>query len=233
MADEVGDRRIAQHAPAVGQRGAGEPQHLSVGEVDVDRRGIAGPHHLGAPGDEEAQLVLRQFVGAGIAAVIHQRDEGRLGVGLLVGQRKIVAEGAVDEFRAGVGIEQHDADIDLVERRRQPHRGGMMLLLPGEGVDPFLPQHSGDHGGADRGGRQQPHARQVGGVVARHRTVVEEEQRRENHRDGGADQAGGKAAYRAGKGDDADEQRRGIGHGNDVPVDEEGDQRRRCRQSGT
>ena len=41
MTDEVGDRRIAQHAPAIGQRRADEAQHLSVGEIDVDRRGIA------------------------------------------------------------------------------------------------------------------------------------------------------------------------------------------------
>ena len=55
-----------------------------------------------------------------------------------------MAEGAVDEFGAGVGIQQHDADVDLIERGRQPLRGGMMLLLPGESVDPFLSQETGD-----------------------------------------------------------------------------------------
>src|ERR1700675_2321438 len=32
MTDEIGDRRIAQHAPAVRQRRATETQYLSVGE---------------------------------------------------------------------------------------------------------------------------------------------------------------------------------------------------------
>ena len=54
--------------------------------------------------------------------------------------------------------EQHDADVDLVERRRQPLGGGVVLLLPGERVDPFLPQQAGDDGGAGRGHRQQRHA---------------------------------------------------------------------------
>ena len=76
------------------------------------------------------------------------------------------------------GIEQHDADVDLVERRRQPRRGGMMLLLPGERVDPFLPQQAGDDGGAGRGRRQQPHARQIRNVVAGHRAMIEKEHRR-------------------------------------------------------
>src|SRR5712671_719097 len=35
VTDEVGNRRIAQHASAIGQRRAGKAQHLSVGEVDV------------------------------------------------------------------------------------------------------------------------------------------------------------------------------------------------------
>ena len=91
-------------------------------------------------GDEGAQFFFRQFKGAGVAAMIHQRDEGRLAVGLFVGQRKIVAERAVDEFGAGVGVEQHDADVDLIERRRQPLRGGMMPALPRERIHHSLPQ---------------------------------------------------------------------------------------------
>ena len=56
--------------------------------------------------------------------------KGGLLSALLVGQREIIAEGAVDEFGAGVGIEQHDADVDLVERGRQPVGGGVMLAAP-------------------------------------------------------------------------------------------------------
>ena len=70
---------------------------------------------------------------------------------LFVGQREIVAEGAVDEFGAGVGIEQHDADVDLIECRRQPHRGGVVFLLGCKRLDPFLSQQTGDDGGAGRG----------------------------------------------------------------------------------
>ena len=138
MAHEVGHRRVAQHAPAVGQGGADEAQHLAIAQGDVDRRGIAGPHHLHALRDEGAELILGQLERAGVAAVIHQRDEGRLAVGLFVGQRKIVAEGAVDEFGAGFGVEQHDADIDLVERGRQPRRGGVCSAFERERVEqPF------------------------------------------------------------------------------------------------
>ena len=234
VANEVGDRRIAQHASAVGQRRADEAQHLSVGEIDVDRRGIAGPHHFGALGDEGAQFVLGQFPGAGVAAVIHQRDERRLAVGLLVGQRKIIAEGAVDEFGAGIGIEQHDADVDLVERGRQPRRRWHDASAPTRTRRPiFCRNRPVMSGGAAGGRRQQQHARQVRRVVTGHRAVVEEEQRRGRHRNDGADHAGGDAAEGGGKGDDADEQRRGIGDGNEMPVDQEGDQRRRCRESRT
>ena len=233
MANEVGDRRIAQHASAIGQRRANEAQHLSVGEIDVDRRGIAGPDHFGALGDERAQFVLGQLPGAGVAAVIHQRDEGRLAVGLLVGQREIIAEGAVDEFGARIGIEQHDADVDLIECGRQAVGGGMMLLLPCERIDPFLPQQAGDERGAAGGRRQQQHARQVRHVVTGRGTVVEEEQRGRRHRNDGAGHAGDDAADGSGQSDDADEQRCGIGDGNDMPVDEEGEQRRRCRKSRT
>src|SRR3954471_18507094 len=63
VANEVGDRRIAQHAPAIGQRRANETQHLPVGKINVDRRGIAGPDHFGALGDERVQLVFRQLPG--------------------------------------------------------------------------------------------------------------------------------------------------------------------------
>ena len=180
-----------------------------------------------------AQLFLRQFVGAGIAAVIHQRDEGRLAVGLLVGKRKIIAEGTVDEFRAGVGIEQHDADVDLVERRRKTLGGGVMPALPRERIHHSFPQQAGDAGGAGRGHRQHRQANQVGRVVAGRCTVVEEKQRRRSHRNGGADHAGGEAAEGARERDDADEQRRGIGNGNEMTIDKDGDQRCRRRQSRT
>ena len=73
--------------------------------------------------------------------------------------------------------EQHDADVDLVERRPQPLRGGMVPALRGEGVDPFPAQQAGDHGGAGRGDRQQQHAGQIRNVVAGRGAVVEEEQR--------------------------------------------------------
>ena len=182
---------------------------------------------------KSAQFVLGQLPGAGVAAVIHQRDEGRLAVGLLVGQLEVIAEGAVDEFGAGIGIEQHDADIDLIERGRQPVGGGVMLLLPRERVDPFLPEQPGDECGADGGRRQQQHARQVRRVVTGRGAVVEEEQRGRRHRNDGAGHAGDDAADGSGKGHDADEQRRGIGDGKEMPVDQEGEQRRRCRQSRT
>ena len=122
MADEVGDRRVAQHAPAVGQRV--QLKRSTWPSARLMLIGVESPARIISvrSRDEGAQFVLRQFVGAGVAAVIHQRDERRLAVGLLVGQREIIAEGAVDEFGAGVGIEQHDADVDLVERRRQPRR---------------------------------------------------------------------------------------------------------------
>src|SRR5271155_2730554 len=51
MADQIGDRRVAQHSPAVGQHRAGKAQHLPVGEVDIDRRLIARSHHRRAPRD--------------------------------------------------------------------------------------------------------------------------------------------------------------------------------------
>ena len=87
-------------------------------------RFVSGAHHRDACGDEMRELILRQLVGAGVAAVIHQRDEGRPAVGLLVGQRKIVAEGAVDEFRAGVGagrlpISLVSHDLAVVRELRQ------------------------------------------------------------------------------------------------------------------
>ena len=88
-------------------------------------------------------------------------------------------------------------------------------------------------GGAASGRRQQQHARQIGDVVAGHGAVVEEEQRGSRHRNDGAGQAGDDAAERSGKGHDADEQRRGIGDGNEMPVDQEGKQRRRCHKGRT
>ena len=41
VADQIGYRRVAQHSSAVGQRRATETQHLSVLELDIDRRRIA------------------------------------------------------------------------------------------------------------------------------------------------------------------------------------------------
>ena len=86
---------------------------------------------------------------------------GGLEFGLLVRQQEIVSEGAVDEFREGIGIEQHDADVDLIERRRQPLRGGMMPALPGKRIYHPFPQQAGDPGGADRGRREHRQANQV------------------------------------------------------------------------
>jgi len=45
-------------------------KYPSVRQPDIDRRGIARSHHLRASRDEGAQLFLRQFIGAGIAAVM-------------------------------------------------------------------------------------------------------------------------------------------------------------------
>ena len=41
VADEVGHRCVTQHSSAVGQRRATETQHLSIREIDIDRRRIA------------------------------------------------------------------------------------------------------------------------------------------------------------------------------------------------
>jgi hypothetical protein len=130
---------------------------------------------------------------------------------------------------ARIGIKQHDADVDLIERGRQAVGGGMMLLVPCERIDPFLPQEAGDNSGAAGGRRQQQHARQIRHVVTGRGAVVEEEQRGRRHRNDGAGHAGDDAADGRGKGYDADEQRRGIGDGKEMPVDQEGEQRRRCR----
>ena len=86
LTDEVGDGRITQHTSAVGQRRATETQHLATGEPDVDRRGIARSHRLGARCDEGVQFILGQLPGAGVAAMIHQRNERRLAVSLRVGE---------------------------------------------------------------------------------------------------------------------------------------------------
>ena len=165
--------------------------------------------------------------------MIHQRDEWRLAVGLLVRQREIIAKGAIDEFGAGVGVEQHDADVDLIERRRQTLRGGVMPAFPREGIHPSFPQQPGDGGGAGSSQRQHQQAHQIRGVVAGRDAVIEEEQRGASNRDGGGAHARGQPAERGCKSDDANEQRRGIGNGNKMTIDKNGDQSRRCRQGRT
>ena len=81
--------------------------------------------------------------------------------------------------------------------------------------------------------QQQQHAGQVRHIVTGGGAVVEEEQRGRYHRNDGTGHAGGDAADGGGKGYDADEQRCGIGDGKEMPVDQEGEQRRRCRKSRT
>jgi hypothetical protein len=157
----------------------------------------------------------------------------RPAIGLDVGKLEIIAEGAVDELGAGVGIEQHDADFDLIERRRQTLRGGVMHTLPVEGLDQPFPQYPGDAGGADRGHRQHQQANQICGLIASWCAVIEEEHRGRSDRDGGADHAGRETAERACECDDANEQRRRIRNDNKIAVDKDGDQSRRCRQSRT
>lgn len=63
------------------------------------------------------------LVSVGVAAVIHQRDEGRPALGNLVGQRPHLAKRAVDELGTQVAVEQEDAGLDLVKRcaQRQHH----------------------------------------------------------------------------------------------------------------
>jgi hypothetical protein len=145
-------------------------------------------------------------------------------------QREVVAKGAVDEFGAGIRIKQHDADVDLVECGRKPRRGRVLGLLGSKGVDPFLPQHAGNDGSAAGRQCEQDHPRDVVSIVARRRAMIEEEQGGKHHRNGGTDQAGDDAADRTRQRDDADEQRRRIGHRHEMAVDGEGDQRHRCRQ---
>ena len=80
-------------------------------------------------GDVGVQFILGKLVSAGIAAMIHQRDEWRLAVGLARRAAKNNREGAVDEFRAGLGVEQNDAEVDPVERGRQALGGGVVHAL--------------------------------------------------------------------------------------------------------
>ena len=75
---------------------------------------------------------------------------------------------------AGVGIEQHDADVDLIQRGRQPRRGGVLPALLCERIHQFLPQQAGDGGRADRGHRHHDQANQVGCVVAGAAVMAEE-----------------------------------------------------------
>lgn len=89
-----------------------------------------------------------------------------------------MTKGAIDEFGAGVGIQKHDADVDMIERRRQPLGSGMMSALAGQCIgQPFL-QKAGDGGRACRGDRERREANQVREVKARRGAMVEEKQRR-------------------------------------------------------
>ena len=78
------------------------------------------------------------------APVIHQPDEGRFALRDLVGQSPEPAERAVDELRAHLGIEQHDADLGLVERGAQRCQLLVGDLLERDGA-PCAVQQDADH----------------------------------------------------------------------------------------
>ena len=103
--------------------------------------------------------------------------KGGLASAFCVGQRKIVAEGAVDEFGAGIGVKQHDADVELVERVRQPRGGGVVLALQREGIHQSLPQQPGDGSRSARGHRQHREPNEIADLVAGDAAMIEEEQR--------------------------------------------------------
>ena len=107
----------------------------------------------------------------------------------------------------------------------------MLFLFGGKGVDPFLPQHAGDDGGAAGRQCEQHHPHDVMGIVTQRRAMIEEEQGGKQHRDGGTGQAGDDAADRTRQRDDADEQRRRIWARHEMAVDGEGDQRHCCRDT--
>ena len=106
----------------------------------------------------------------------------------------------------------------------------MMRLFGSEGIDPFLPQHAGDDGGPAGRHCQQRHPCDVVGVVTGYGAMIEEEQRGRDHCDDSANKTRGHPAQRTRQRHDADEQWRRIGHGHEMTIDIEGDQRHRCRQ---
>ena len=119
------------------------------------------------------------------------------------------------------------------QRRRQTLRGGVMPALPRDRIHQSFPQQPGDGGGANSSQRQHRQAHQIRGVVAGRHAVIEEEQRGGSDGNGGGDQARREAAERGCKSDDANEQRGGVGNGNEIAIDKDGDQSRRCRQGRT
>jgi hypothetical protein len=119
LSDDVGDVSIAQHAPAVGQHGALEAQHLAAGQPEIARGRIACDDRLDALGDIGLEILSADLIGAGFAAVTHQRGEGGFGRRLGVREAPHLAKGAIDELRAQRGVEQHDSECDIVERGAQ------------------------------------------------------------------------------------------------------------------
>ena len=158
--------------------------------------------------------------------MIHQRDERRLAVGLGIRQREVFAEGAVDEFGAGVLVEQDHADVDLVQCGGEPCRSGVALALMFDGIQHFLPQHAGDHRRAGCRDGEQQQARQVRGIETRGVAVMQQEHRCRSDCDDGAHQSRTDPAERGGDANDADLQRRGIG---DRKALVSHDRRQRCR----
>jgi len=104
------------------------------------------------------------------------------------------SEGAVDELGAGVLIKQHDADVDLVQRGRQPCRERVLGALMRKGVHQLPADEPGDRGRAARRHREHGQPDQVGDLVAGRCAVVEEEQRQSDNRDRGAGQRRAEAA---------------------------------------
>ncbi len=119
MADDVGDVGVAQHSAAVRQARALHADHVAVGPAQIERPGIARPHQANPLGDIGVDFGSRDLIGLGVAAMIHQRHEGRIAVGDRVRQRPHAPEGAVDELAFHVGVEQQYADVHDVERRTQ------------------------------------------------------------------------------------------------------------------
>ena len=117
-AHEVADVAVGHHAAAVGEHLAAAADDLAVCEPDVGRQFVPGLDARGLFRDE-IDLVPGGAQRPGIASVTHQPDERRFAVGDFVWQVPETAERAVDELRAHLGVEQHHADVGLVERRAQ------------------------------------------------------------------------------------------------------------------